>query len=132
MSQENVEVVRGLYRLGDPSRFFDRFDEEIELDFSANPLPDFPTYTHGKDAAIDFYRHYWVMWDEYVLELREATAINSDRVLVVQHERARGKGSGVPFERVWAVIYTLRAGKMVRLAFFSDPSEALEAAGLRE
>ncbi len=132
MSQESVEIVRNLYRLGDPSRFFDQFDEEIELDFLANPLPDLPRYLRGKDAAIDFYRHYWAMWDEYVLELKEITAIGGDQVLVVQYERARGKGGGVPFERVWAVLFTLKAGKAIRLEFFKDRSEALEAVGLTE
>jgi ketosteroid isomerase-like protein len=72
------------------------------------------------------------MWDEYVLELKEITAIDADRVFVVQYERARGKGSGVPFERSWAVLFTMRADKVIRLEFFTDRSEALEAAGLSE
>jgi hypothetical protein len=38
MAQENIEVVRSMYRSGDPSRFFDLLDEEVELDFSAYPV----------------------------------------------------------------------------------------------
>jgi hypothetical protein len=42
MSQENVELVRSLYRAGEPSRFFDVIDEEVELDFSAYPVTQLP------------------------------------------------------------------------------------------
>ena len=30
MSQENVEILRSLYRATDPNRFFDLLDEEVE------------------------------------------------------------------------------------------------------
>jgi hypothetical protein len=43
MSQDNVELVRGMYRTADPSRFFDLLDEEVEIDGSASrPFPDHP------------------------------------------------------------------------------------------
>jgi hypothetical protein len=32
MSQENVEVIRGMYRPGDPTRFFDLLDEDVVVD----------------------------------------------------------------------------------------------------
>jgi hypothetical protein len=40
MSQEDVELIRSLYRARDPSRWFDLLDEEVELDFTAYPVPD--------------------------------------------------------------------------------------------
>jgi ketosteroid isomerase-like protein len=51
---------------------------------------------------------------------------------VVQDERGIGKGSGAPFERRWAVLYTLREARIVRIEHFGESSQALEAAGLRE
>jgi ketosteroid isomerase-like protein len=131
MSEENVEIVLSLYRAADPNRFFDLLDEEVELDFSAYPVPD-SQVVRGKDAAIDWSRRWWGTWDEYVLEATEVVDAGKDRVVVVQRERGRGKGSGVQLERRWAVVYTLRMGKVVRFQTFTTREEAIEAAGLSE
>jgi ketosteroid isomerase-like protein len=134
MSQENVEVVRGLYARsgGDPNHFFEMLADDVEIVAASHLLPDHPEFIRGKGDVIDFYRHYWGTWDDYVLEPAEIIDAGANRVLVVHHERGRGKGSGVPFEHRWAVLYTLAAGKLVRVEAFSTREEALEAAGLRE
>jgi ketosteroid isomerase-like protein len=127
MSQENIEVVQSMYRAGDPRRFFDLLDEEVELDFSGYPVPG-ARVLRGKDAAIDWSRRWWGTWDEYVLEATEIVDAGKNRVVVVQRERGRGKGSGVQLERRWAVVYTLRMGRVVRFQPFKTREEALEAA----
>jgi ketosteroid isomerase-like protein len=131
MSQENVELVRSLYREGDPSRFFDLLSEDVELDFSAYPVPD-SRVVRGKDAAMDWSRRWWGTWDEYGLEATEIIDAGNDRVVVLQREHGRGKGSGAPLERRWAVVYTIRMGKVARFQPFKTREEALEAAGLEE
>jgi ketosteroid isomerase-like protein len=131
MSQENVELVRSLYRAGDPSRFFDLLSENVELDFSAYPVPD-SRVVRGKAAAVEWSRRWWGTWDEYVLEATEVIDADNDRVVVLQREHGRGKGSGAELERRWAVIYTIRMGKVVRFQPFKTREEALEAAGLSE
>src|SRR5215216_3693303 len=133
MSQEDVEIVRSMYRAGDPTRFFDLLDEEVEIDASASlPFPDHPKHIRGKDAVIDFYRRYWGTWDDYVLEPVEIIDAGEAGVVVGHYERGRGRGSGAPFERRWAVVYTLRRGKVVRIQVLKNHDEAREAAGLRE
>jgi ketosteroid isomerase-like protein len=133
MSEENVELMRSMYRRGDPSRFFDLLDEEIEVDASAvGLLPDHPGLVRCKDAVVDYFRHYGGTWADYVVEPREIIDAGEDRVIVVHHERGRGRGSGTPFDRRWATLYTLRAEKMVRFMGFATREDALEAAGLSE
>ena len=133
MSDENVALIGSMYREGDPSRFFDLLDEEIEVDASGvGFLPGYPDLIHGRDAVIDYFRRWWGTWDEYVLEPTEIIDAGEDRVVVVHYERGRGRGSGTPFERRWATLYTLRADKMVRFKGFATREDALEAAGLRE
>ena len=135
MSQENVELVQSMYRPGDPSRFFNLLSEEVEAEFDASAaplLPDYPQRIHGKTAVIDFYRHYWGTWDDYVLDPTEIIDAGEDRVVVVHHERGTGKGSGVPFERRWAIVYTLRSAQVVRVQFLTSREDALQAAGLSE
>jgi ketosteroid isomerase-like protein len=46
--------------------------------------------------------------------------------------RGRGSGSGVEVENRHGSVWTIRDGKAVRFEWFSEPDEALEAAGLRE
>jgi ketosteroid isomerase-like protein len=131
MSRENVELVRSLYRAGDPSRFFDLLSEDVELDFSAYPVPD-SRVVRGKDAAMDWSRRRWGTWDECVLEAVEIIDAGKDRVVVLQREQARGKVSGAQLERRWALVYTIRMGKVARFQPFKTREEALEAAGLSE
>ncbi len=133
MSQENVEIIRGMYRLGDPTGFFDLLDEDVEVDVSRRPLiPDRPGLIRGKQAAIEFYRHYWGTWTDYILEPDKILEAGNDDVVVVQHERGQGKGSGVPFKSRWALVYTLINGKIGRITHYDSEQSALEAAGLSE
>ena len=133
MGRENVEVVRGMYRPGDPTGFFDGLAENVEVDISRRPLlPGYPGLFRGKQAAIDFYRHYWGTWAEYSLQPDEILAAGDHDVVVVQCERGKGKGSGVPFEDRWGLIYTLIDGKICRIRHYESEQAALEAAGLSE
>ena len=132
MSQENVEIIRSVYRATDPRPLFDLLDEEVEIDFSTHPLPDLPVSVDGKDAAVNWWRHYWGTWDEYIVEPIEFIDAGEGRVVVVQRERGRGRGSGVPFEFPAAVVWTLRAGKVAKVQFHSAREQALESLGLSE
>jgi ketosteroid isomerase-like protein len=109
-------------------------DDEVEVDTSAVGLlpDDHSGLVHGKDAVVDYFRHYWGTWDEYVLEPVEIIDAGKDQVLVLHHERGHGKGSGTPFERRWAALYTLRANKLVRWTTFATHEQALEAVGLED
>jgi hypothetical protein len=43
MSEESVEIVRTMYRPGDPSRFFELLDQAAQLDAAKQPLlPGYP------------------------------------------------------------------------------------------
>jgi hypothetical protein len=76
MSEENVEIVRSVYRRGDPSRFFDLLDEEIEVDASGvGFLPGYPDLIHGRDAVIDYFRRWWGTWEDYVLSQRRSSML---------------------------------------------------------
>ena len=46
--------------------------------------------------------------------------------------RARGNASGVEIDVPLGMVGVMREKKVVYARFFSDPAEALEAAGLRE
>ena len=59
-------------------------------------------------------------------------ALGEDRVLSMFRIFAKGKGSGVELSRADASITDLRGGLIVRVAYYNDQGQALEAAGLSE
>lgn len=56
-----------------------------------------------------------------------------DRVVVLETNHARGRGSGVELEtRTYATVWTLRDGQVTRVEIGLDPGEALKAVGLEQ
>ena len=55
-----------------------------------------------------------------------------DHVVVVLRYRARGRGSGVELQGRESALWTLRDGKVLRYAWYHEPTGALDAAGLSE
>ena len=70
-------------------------------------------------------------WSDWSLEPQEYIDAG-DQVVVMVEMKATGRGSGVEIDREDALVYTLREGKHVRLDYFNNRQQALEAAGLRE
>ena len=130
MSEENLETATKAL-VGDPTDFFDLLDDEVEVDLSGFPLPDYAGVIRGREDAIRMWRRYWGTWTDYSLELEEARDAG-DEVVIVMRESGTGKESGISLERTWANVWTFRAGKLVRLRLFETREQALEAAGLSE
>ena len=130
MSQENVEAVRR--GIASAESFWALLDEDVVWEIPPEiELPDIPRRIVGRQEVIEGTRHYWGTWDEYRLDAEELIDAGSSVVLVVQ-ERGRGRGSGIPFERRWAQVWTFRQGRLIRWELFPDRATALEAVGLRE
>ena len=129
MSGENVDLVRRGIR--DVESFWALLDEDVTWDLGDSPPPDLDPVYVGRDAVIEASRHYWGTWKEYSLDAEELIDAGSS-VVVVVHERGRGKGSGALFDRHWAQIWTFRRGLIVRWELFPDRAAALAAAGLQE
>jgi ketosteroid isomerase-like protein len=129
MSQENVELVRrGIESVED---FWALLDEHVVWDLGAFPVLDVRGVYVGRDAVIEGSRHYWGTWDDYRLDPEELIDAGAS-VVVVVHEQGRGKGSGAPFDRRWAQVWTFSRGQIVRWELFPNRADALEAAGLSE
>ena len=69
--------------------------------------------------------------DTWQIEAEQFRAVG-DQVAVVTRYRARVHGSGADVEARESALWTLRDGKVVRYAWFHEPADALEAAGLSE
>jgi ketosteroid isomerase-like protein len=127
VSSENVELVRrGIESV---EAFWELLDDHVVWDLRERPTFDLKPVYFGRDAVIKASRHYWGTWDDYSLEAEELIDAGSS-VVVVVHERARGRGSGAPFDASWAQVWTFSRGRIIRWELFPDRAAALEAAGV--
>jgi ketosteroid isomerase-like protein len=130
MSEENVELIRSTYAA------FERGDIDAMLD-TADPTlvtqryePEVATW-HGPEGFLQALADWTEGFDQFSASAEEFIDAG-DRVIVRVHQRARGKGSGVPVEADFWFVHTLSEGKVIRLDMFASKAPALEAAGLRE
>jgi ketosteroid isomerase-like protein len=131
MGERDEEIVARLRRFYEA---FNRGDFEAATEV-ADPAIEFVRpmgSLHGADAL-----RAWMRPDafgEQRIEPSEFT-VNGNRVLVRNHVRAQGAGSGIEVDlKGWSVWTLNEDGLATRLEFFLDHqgAEALEAAGLSE
>ena len=135
MSGENVYMIRRgaeLWLGGDFTGWLETIDPDIGWDISTHPLPDVPNTGTGRDALVnDVLLTYMSGWNDYSAEIKEASEAGGQVVLII-HERATMRDTGVPSERDLVQLWTVREGKGAFLRVFRTKAEALKAAGLRE
>ena len=68
-------------------------------------------------------------WQDVRFEIQE-TRDAGEHVVGIGRFRARGRASGVDLDVPLGVVTTIRGDKIVYLRMFSEPAQALEAAGL--
>jgi ketosteroid isomerase-like protein len=131
MSQENLEWVRQAHdhfaKTGEP--MWEALDPEVEI--FDHDIPDASNPYKGAEGMAQWLSDFAQSWDRYELEV-ERLVDAGDRILSLFRIRAVGAGSGVPVERRDAMVWAFRDGKLVRLDYFNDQRQALEAVGLRE
>ncbi len=133
MSQQNVEHVRrsvDAINRGDKTAWLATFDPDAEM----VPARQWPEHapTRGAEAIWDFYNQVTAAWDEGAFGLGEVIDCGADQVLANVRRAARGKASGVGVNFSYWVMTTYRNGRAIRVEWFADRDEALEAAGLSE
>ena len=135
MSGENVDLIRRgaeLWLGGDFTGWLETIDPDIGWDISTHPLPDVPNTGTGRDALVnDVLLTYMSGWNDYSAEIKEASEAGGQVVLII-HERATMRDTGVLLERDLVQLWTVREGRGAFLRVFRTKAEALEAAGLRE
>jgi ketosteroid isomerase-like protein len=137
---ENVEVVRGVFeafeaglKSGEPLGEFDlgsSFAADAEW-IPAREIPR-PAASRGREAFIAFIRNWTEAFEGWSLQLERLIDAGDDRVVALVHQSATGKGSGVPVELHFGMVFELEHGRVIRMRNFLDPEQALEAAGLSE
>jgi ketosteroid isomerase-like protein len=106
------------------------YDPDVEWHGAAGGL-DEGRVARGRTEVVEAFRDYYDTWER--LELRPEEIIDTgDELIVLVHEVARGRKSGVVMETDTAAISTLHEGRVIQVRNYLDRSQALEAAGLQE
>ena len=135
MSEANVQIMRrsfDLWNRGDIEGWLETIDPAIGWDISTHPLPDVPNRGRGREAlTTDMFATYLSGWNDYSAELKEVFEAG-EHVILVLHETATMRDTGVPLERDLVQLWTVRGERAVFLRVFRTKDEALEAAGPSE
>ena len=146
MSQENVELVRGLQ----PSRDTDLvatfrddatsaavmetlspfFHEDVEI-----VAPSFVAGEGVRFVGLEGLRAGWLdwlePWESYRVEVEDVIDAGDDAVVLVR-DFGRRAGMTVEVSVMGGAVWTVRDGRVGRVAFYLNRSEALKAVGLEE
>ena len=133
MSQENVEVVQrwvDALNAEDMARFLDVWDRECEfLSVTGSQIDGTPYRRH--EGVRRFWEERMETWTELRFDAeRILEGKDGDVVVAVGLLRGTGHASGVLVEQGLGVVFELRDRKIRSCRSYSDPKDALEAAGL--
>jgi ketosteroid isomerase-like protein len=136
MSQENVEIVRTLlegFARRDHERAFDFYDHDIEWDASAagDINADIAGVYYGHDGVRDYWRAWLSAWRDLDFEVQDVLGAGDEVVALIRNQHQWGRHSGIQTEMPpYALIFTMRDGKVVRWRSLPDQESALKAVGL--
>jgi ketosteroid isomerase-like protein len=135
MSRENVEVVRRVYEAiarGDSEAVLALYDPEVEWDMTGFPYGEMmQTRSHGHEGLRAFWRDLYGAWENYEHEVHELIDAG-DHVISIVTDRGRGRASGAEVEISAYGLWTVRDGRVIRVAWLRTRDEVFAAAGLRE
>jgi ketosteroid isomerase-like protein len=134
MSQENVEVVWRAFAEFERGNFWVRevFDPTVRVVW-LDPivLEGGQSETVGLEQFSTALKGWLESWDRVTMTA-ERLIDAGDQVVVVAVWRGRGKASGAATEWRHGQVWTIRGTLVTDVTSYSDPAEALKAAGLSE
>lgn len=127
MAREDVQILRDAYEAlnrGEIARALSVLDPDAEWSEHSD-LPEAATY-RGRDSIRAFLEGYLESWEDFHQETEDVIDAG-ERVAVLLHLAARGKGSGIEVEARYAHVWTMREGKGVRVDAYADRELAIKS-----
>jgi ketosteroid isomerase-like protein len=94
---------------------------------------DWPeTEYRGHDGFRRFLTEWLDVWDGFEVGVDDFIPAADERVVCLFWQRGKGRHSGLSMDVAWAMVNTVRGGRLARAEVYDDRSEALEAVGLEE
>jgi ketosteroid isomerase-like protein len=128
VSDENLELVRRRFAAALEDNWgaaLEDLDPDVEVhDYD---IPDAGGVFRGHDGYRAWVKRWTEGWESVRMEDPEFRAVGDDCVIALFRMVAVGAHSGLELERNDAIVYRIRAGKIVRVDYFNDQAQALEA-----
>ena len=131
MPESNVDRLRGGYEAlsrGDYEAIRDELLDPKILLQDRPEAPDARSY-RGYEGMLTTLGDTSETFENFRLD-PEQFFEHADKIVVILSMTGRGRASGVPVKERIAHLWTFRDGLAVELRAFTDPADALEAAGL--
>ena len=134
MSQENVEIVRGIlagWNRGDVDPWLESAHPEIEWFSAIASRMEGPETVHRGLAEL---RRFWDEWHavwDLTIEVSEIRDLG-ETVVLLGRVRTHGAASGIDLEGPVAYVVEFDRGLVRKMRAYLDPQKALEAVGLSE
>jgi len=136
MSASNVEIVREIYARHarhDNAGVYELYDPEIEWDATGHAAVagmGFGVF-RGHEGVRRFWTEWLGAWE--ISELKLDQVIDAgEKVVAFSSQRTRGRTSGLIADMLYADVWTLRGGKVIRYQLFDDRDRALAQAGVSQ
>ena len=133
MSHTNADVVLRLWRTF-ADEGLDALAEFWDPDINWRAIegaPDDVGEMHGRDALRRYLGEWLEMFDDLTLSVQDLREVGDNLVVAAQRVTGRAKLSGIETELAFAVVYTIRDGKIVRGREYLTLDEALETVETR-
>ena len=134
MSEENVEVVRRAvdgWNRADIDAWMESAHPDVEWSSAvARRVEGAQTVWRGREEIRRFWDEWHSLWD-LSIEISDFRDLG-DTVVALGGMQIRGKGSGVDLAQAVGYVVEFDGGLIRKMSAYMDPSEALQAAGLRE
>jgi ketosteroid isomerase-like protein len=127
--EENIRIVRDClqaYADGGLDAMAEYWAEDVSWR-AIEGAPDDVGVMHGPERLRRYFQEWVDMFEGITNVPEELIDIGDDRVLAVQRAAGRAKLSGAETEIRFAVVYTVRDGKIVSGREYFDRGEALKA-----
>ena len=134
MSQENVEVVRRAldgWNRGEIDAWMESAHPDVEWSSAiARRVEGAQTVWRGREEVRRFWDEWHSLWDMSI-EISDFRDLG-DTVVALGGMQITGKGSGVDLAQPVGYVVEFEGDLIRKMSAYMDPSEALEAVGLRE
>ena len=134
MSHETIRTVLDAataFNRGDLDTWSQYFVDDIDYR-AVEGAPDDHGPIHGTDALRAYAQDWFDTFDEFRVEPVDLIDAGEDKVIAVMRGSGRAKLSGVETDLTFAVLYSIRDGKIARGREYWTRDEALKAAGSAE
>ncbi len=133
MSQENLEIVRGiLAEFGETRQPTPETSPDFIWSTGSWPAWTGPSEYRGADGFLQFFGEWTAAYEEWAQEIEEILDAGGNQVVVITRQRGRLRNSDSWVDLQTGFVYTIEDGLLVRGDVHESRAEALKAVGLQE